>query len=202
MIRTTRSLMAAALAAAVALSFLPLQANALTPSYASPPLQRPTFGVGVAGLAIPQTGAMDAVCLIGSSSKVVRVKRLSISGVDATAQTVAVTMVKRSTANSGGTSTAPTIGALDSINPAATAVVKAYTAAPTPGTAVATLRAQSLALSAAATAVSPAVTWSFDPSDMGQEIVLRGAAESVCLNFPAAFTTAGPTVNVDVTWTE
>lgn len=198
----TRSLMSAALLAGLALSLLPLSANALTPSFASPPYQRPTFGVGVAGLVIPQTGAMDAVCISGSATKTIRIKRIQISGTDATAQTVAVTVVKRSTVNSGGTSTAPTIGALDSTNAAATAAVKAYTVAPTPGTAVATLRAQSIALPAAATAVSPAVTWAFDPSDMSQEIVLRGVAESACLNFPAAFTTAGPTVNVDLTWSE
>jgi len=35
-----------------------------------------------------------------------------------------------------------------------------------------------------------------------QDLVLRGTAQSACLNFPAAFATAGPNVNIDVTWTE
>ena len=188
----------------VAASLIASQANALSPSYASPPVQRPTFAASVVGLAVPQTGVMDAVCISGSATRIVRIKRITVSGIDATAQAVGVSLVKRTTANTGGTSTSPTPGALDSTSAAPTASLKAYTVAPTPGTLAATLRSQVIALNTANVAAVSPVSWdySMSPESLSQEIVLRSASESACINFPAAFTTAGPTLNVDVTWTE
>jgi hypothetical protein len=197
-----KSLTAAALLASVALSFLPLSANAQVPSFAAPALQRPSFSVAAVALQLPQTGAGDAACIFGSPSKLVRVKRIAISGTDSTAQTVAATLVLRSTANSGGTSTTPTVAALDQSNVVGTAVVRAYTVVPTPGTAIATVRAQSIPFPAATSATQyPPVVWTFGENNT-QDIVLRGVAQGACLNFPAAFNTAGAVVNVDVTWTE
>jgi hypothetical protein len=201
MIRT-RSLILAGLAAAVALSFLPLQANAQVPSYSPPAFQRPSFSAAAVSLQLPQIGAGDAVCIFGSASKTVRVKRIAISGTDTTAQTVAAALVLRSAANSGGTSTTPTVAPLDPSNAAGTAVVRAYTAVPTPGATIATVRAQSIPLPAAASATQyPPVVWTFGENST-QDIVLKGTAQGACVNFPAAFTTAGAIVNVDVTWTE
>jgi hypothetical protein len=186
--------------AAVLIGAVP--ALAQVPSYQSPPFQRPTFSASAVGLAVPQTGAGDAVCIYGAAGKIVRVKRIAISGTDSTAQTANVTLVKRSAANTGGTSTTPTVGALDSANAASSAVVRAYTAVPTPGAAVATVRAQSLPLPASASASQyPPVIWNFGETN-SQDLILRGASEGACVNFPAAFTTAGPNLNVDVTWTE
>jgi len=201
MIRS-RKLVSAAILAGLALSFLPLQAIALTPSFANPPFQRPTFSAAAVGIAIPQTGAMDAVCIAGSATKTVRIKRITISGIDATAQTATVNLVLRSAASTGGTSTSPSVVPLDSSNAAGTAVVKAYTVASTPGAAIGTVRSQSIGFAAATGSAAQAVTWNFDPETMSQEVILRGVAQQACINFPAAFTTAGPTINVDVTWTE
>ena len=188
--------------AAVALLLAAAPAIAQVPSYQSPPLQRPTYAASAVGLAVPQTGAGDAVCLYGAANKTVRVKRIAISGTDSTAQTANVTLVKRSAANTGGTSTTPTIAGLDSSNSASAAVLRAYTGIPTPGAAVATVRSQSLPLPAASSATQyPPVIRNFGETN-SQDLILRSAAEGVCVNFPAAFTTAGPSLNVDVTWTE
>lgn len=201
MIRT-RSLMTGALLAALALSFLPLSASAQVPSYGTPPFQRPTFSASAVALALPQTAAGDAVCIFGSATKLVRLKRIAITGTDSTAQTVAATLVLRSAANTGGTSTTPTVAPLDALNAAGSAVVRAYTVIPTPGAAIATVRAQSIPLPAATAATQyPPVVWTFGDNS-SQDIVLRGIAQGACLNFPAAFTTAGAVINVDVTWTE
>lgn len=182
-------------------SIIATSAFAQTPSYPAPPFQRPSFAAS-ASFAVPQTGAGDAVCIYGSANKLVRVKRISITGTDSTAQTVTAALVMRSAANTGGTSTVSTAAPLDSVNSAATAVVRSYTAVPTPGAAVATIRAASLPLPAATSATQyPPVTWTFGDNN-SQDIVLRGASQGVCVNFPAAFTTAGPALNVDVTWTE
>lgn len=198
----SRKLMSLGLLAALSLSFLPLKAMALTPSYAQPPFQRATYAAAVVGLAVPQTGAMDAVCVSGAAGKVVRIKRIAISGINATAQAAAVNLVLRSTANTGGTSTTPAVVALDSSDPAGGAVVRAYTVAPTAGTAIGTVRSQQVGLAASTAASASPVIWTFDPHVLAKEVVLRSAAQSACVNFPNAFTTAGPTINVDVTWTE
>lgn len=188
-------------AAALSLAAV-LPAKALTPSFANPPVQRATYSAAAVGIAIPQTGAMDAVCIAGAANKIIRIKRISISGIDATAQTATANLVLRSAANSGGTSTSPTVVPLDSTNAAGAAVVKAYTVAPTPGTAIGSARSASIGFGAATAASAQVVTWTFDPNELYQEIILRSAAQQACLNFPNAFTTAGPTINVDLTWTE
>jgi hypothetical protein len=177
-------------------------ASAQVPSFAQPPMQRPTFHAAINGLPLPQTGVLDAFCITGSPTKIVRIKRIEISGVDTTAQSSAVSLVLRSAADSGGTFMVLTDVASDQNNVAGTATVRAYMAAPTPGTAIGTVRAAEITLPLAASAPNTPVVWTFDPNLLQQEIVLRGAAQSACLNFPAAFTTAGPNVAVSVEWTE
>ena len=110
---------------------------------APPPVQRPTFQAAIAGLALPQSGVMDAVCISGSAiGKIVRIKRIEISGVNpSAAQSAAASLILRSAANAGGTSTVLTNVAADQSNIAGTATVRAYTVAPTPGTAIGTVRA-------------------------------------------------------------
>jgi hypothetical protein len=196
----TRSLFSAALLASVALSFLPLAASAQVPSFQPPPVERATFAAAVPALATPAS-AGDAVCISGSATKIVRIKRISISGFSGTAETPTIALVLRSAVNTGGTSTSPAAIAMDENNPTATASLKAYTAVPTTaGTAIGTLRAASIGLLAAGAAASP-VTWTFDPTQLQQDVVLRGVAQSACVNFPSAPTNAA-TLNVDVTWTE
>lgn len=180
----------------------PAGAMAQTPSYQSPPLQRATYAASFVGLSVPQTAAMDAVCLTGSSTRIIRVKHVEVSGTDATAQIANVVLVKRSTANSGGTSTTATVAPLDSANSAATAVLRGYTAAPTSGTSVGTVKAGTLVLNAATGTTSGLQGWVFNPQTLTQEVVLRGVAQQACVNIPAALTTAGASLNVSVMWTE
>jgi hypothetical protein len=184
-------------------------AKAQVPSFAQPPLQRPTFHAAIVGLALPLSGVMDALCIQGSAglNKVVRVKRIEISGTDTTAQSAGMSLVLRSVADTGGTSTVLTNVPSDQNTVAGapvvgTATVRAYTVAPTPGTAIGPVRAAQLALPTATTVPNIPIVWTFDPSQFQQEIVLRGAAQSACLNFPGAFTTAGPTVDMSFEWTE
>jgi hypothetical protein len=181
--------------------FAAAPALAQVPSYAPPPLQPPTYGATFTGLAVPQTGAGDAVCLVGSATKTIYIQRIAVSGVDSTAQTSNMNLVKRTTANSGGTSTNAVNAKYDTNNAAPTAVLTGYTAVPTPGTGFIHL-ARSIGFAAATGAPSAAIVWEFDPSQLVQQLVLRGVAQSACVNFPSAFTTAGPSLNVSYTWTE
>ncbi len=98
------------------------------------------------------SGATDFLTIVGSSTKKIEVLKITLGGL-ATALTVAdIVLLKRSTANSGGTSTAPTAVPLDSNDIAASAAVKAYTANPaTLGTLVGNILSRKVVLDAAAT---------------------------------------------------
>lgn len=201
MIRT--ALKVSVLAAAAA--FLGLaSARAQAPSYSLPPFQASTF-MASANFAAPQTGAGDLFCISGSASRLIKVKSIVVNGIKTTAQTALFNLVKRSTANSGGTAiTAPTAVPLDTVQPitSATATLAGYTAVPTPGTAVGNVSARYLGFFAGTAGTVNVASWTWRPADLFNEVRLRGVAQSLCLNAPAAFTTDGPTLSVEVTWTE
>src|SRR5262249_26497943 len=85
---TMRMLRLAAIAALSASMLTPASAQQ-SPNFAPPPLQRPTFSASTppGGLTPGQLTTADVFCLNGSASKLIRVKRISISGTDTTAQT-------------------------------------------------------------------------------------------------------------------
>lgn len=143
--------------------------------------------------------------IVGSATKTVVVKRIAISGATLTAVGYfAVNVVKYSTATTGGTSTALVRVPLDSADPAATAVVRAYTAVPTDGTLVGTM-ATNRCLWQATTAAAAGLPrdYVFDFGDMPQTggITIRGVAEELALVFPVALASAG-TLAIDIEWTE
>jgi len=143
------------------------------------------------GTVVPVTGATDLVTIIGSATKLVKLLRVVFSGTIVTAAiNGSVSIVKRSTADTAGTSTAPTIIPLDSNNAAATAVLAAYTANPTLGNTVGTVW-QAKYLYPIAASGSPAVLI-IDFSQLGQSGTLRGVAQQLALNLNAvAFASAG-----------
>ncbi len=143
------------------------------------------------GTVVPVTGATDLVTIIGSATKLVKLMRVIFSGTIVTAAiNGSVSLVKRSTADTAGTSTAPTIIPLDSNNAAATAVLAAYTANPTLGTTVGTIW-QAKYLYQIAASGSPTVLM-IDFNQLGQMGTLRGVAQQLALNLNAvAFASAG-----------
>ena len=160
-----------------------------------------TYAAAVSGLA-PAALATDVFAISGSATKTIRISKLAINGVQTTAGQVAILVVKRSTANTGGTSTAQTKIPYDSANAAATATVLAYTANPTTlGTVVGTITASRLFVPGVASATD-AQGFSIVVGDVGQQfITLRGAAENLCINLNGV-TVAGGAVNVTIEWTE
>jgi hypothetical protein len=192
----------AAVLPAVALFYVGAPARAQVPSYSQPVLQRPTFIATFSGLAAPQTGAGDVVCLVGSATKTIRISRISVSGIKTTAQSAVVNLVRRTTASSGGTSTTAVNAKMDTTNAAPTAVLKGYTVVPTPGTGF-FIRSASQGFGPGTGQPAPAMTWTFNPQeDLTQQFTLRGVLEQACVNYPNAFTTDGPALDVDFTWTE
>ncbi len=151
------------------------------------------------------TASVPFLNIIGSATKTVTVKRITVSGMTLTAVGYfAINIEKLSTASSGGTSTTLVATTLDTNFPTVTAVVKAYTVAPTKGSLVGTVaswRALWQATVAAAAGVTDYYTFNFGDMQETKGVVLRGVAQELALTFPVALASAG-TLSCDLEWTE
>ena len=162
---------------------------------------RQTYTASVNGL-VAASGATDILTIIGSASKTVRVTRIIFTMSTTTAVDVPVQLIKRSSADTGGTSTAPAATPHDSNNAAATAVLAAYTANPSAlGTLVGTAIRSSI-YSSQSTFTSPAEVLDFPlGQNNDQPVVLRGVAQQLAINLGGT-ALAGAKVNASITWTE
>jgi hypothetical protein len=141
----------------------------------------------------------DIFCIQGSATKVIKVKRFDLSGLTSVAlATVAMQIVKRSTANTGGTSTNPAAVSHDTQNPTATATVLAYTANPTTGTLVGVVDPFYITASTATTQNNERQK-QYGIED-AQSMRLRGTGEMICLNGNGASFTG--TISIGVDWME
>lgn len=178
---------------------LPLAANAalaITPVDGA----KATYAAGIASLALP-AAATDVCVITGSATKTIRVVRVCLSFIATTAISVPVSLVKRSTANTGGTSAIQTATALDSANAAATAVLRTYTAnAATLGTLVGTVLAAGKVAAPLTGGVEPLTVLDFGIGPR-QAVVLRGVGESLCINLNGA-TVLGGNAALSMEWTE
>lgn len=116
----------------------------------------------------------------------------------------AINVEKLSTASTGGTSTTLVATTLDTNNPTVTAVVKAYTVAPTKGTLVGTIaswRVLCQATVAVGTSLTDYFTFNFGDQPETHGVKLRGIGQEIALTFPVVLASAG-TLAVDIEWTE
>ncbi len=144
--------------------------------------------------------ATDIATLSGSATKTIYVQRIIVTGVQTTAGLAEVLLIKRSTADTGGTSTGQTAVPHDSLNAAATGAVLAYTANPGAlGTAVGTFRRAYAPVGGVTSVVNPIVV--FDFGDKGQAITLRGVAQQLAVNLNGA-TLAGGAFDIVIEWYE
>lgn len=145
--------------------------------------------------------ATDIFRITGSASKTIYIKRISVSGTQTTAGNIAVSLYKRSTANSDGTTTAITEHPMDSGFGAATAVSTGITANQTVGTGV-VIGARRMAWLTTGTAVdSQPATWVFGDWGPNSFVVLRGVAQALTVNLNATTITGGK-ATVEVEWME
>lgn len=156
-----------------------------------------TYSAGVIDFT-PVATPTDFFTLVGSGTKTVRVRRISISGFATAAISVNIQGIKRTTANSGGTSAQPSIAQMDSNDGAATAVVNTYSANPTLGTGV-NIRTSKLNLGA--TGAAGTVTWEFGTRNT-RALMLRGVAQCFSLNWNGAAVPSGTLLDIDVEFTE
>ena len=159
-----------------------------------------TFSVVVPDVT-PVATATDLLTISGSATKTIRINKIEIEGVATAQADYDVYVYKRTAANTGGTSAAPSnITAHDS-NDTATAGVLLYTANAT-GLGTGTLvRAGRTVLGVAGTGVPVKTTWDFGTRN-DKTVVLRGAAQSLAINLGGAAVPAGTSLYVNVEWTE
>jgi hypothetical protein len=160
----------------------------------------PTYSCGFVSLNIAGS-ATDFFTITGSATKTVRVKKIELSfTVNVTlgaSQSFDVQLVKRSTANSSGTSTTPAITPHDSSDAAATAVVRGYTVNPTLGSLVGVVRALKLTANSVNT-TNPVVrvVWEFPAP-----VVLRGTSEVLAVNLNGSTLTSDDNA-MSIEWSE
>lgn len=163
---------------------------------------RATYSAG--GNTAVATAATDFVTISASASKKVRILRVEVSGRATAALLNLLTLQKRSTLDTGGTST--TVAGLphEATDPAATATVTVYTVNPAAlGTFVGVARTRRFltAITTATTGAQDVVEWLFG-NRPGKGLVLAAAATTqYCLNL-AAVNGAGTVIDWSIEWTE
>lgn len=172
----------------------------VTGTVSSNPLDgaKATYSASIVNLLVAAL-ATDVFTITGNASKVVRVTRVTVTASQTTSGQVNLILLKRSTANTAGTSTSPTIVPHDSLNAASTSVIRAYTANPTAGTLVGNLKTRKVFIGAT-TGNSDECIWDFGTRP-AQALVLRGVNESIAINLNGVTVTAG-SFNIAIEWTE
>lgn len=159
-----------------------------------------TYSASITGLAAALTPT-DVFTLTGSATKTIRVISIEFSGTQTTSAVRDVLLLKRSTANTAGTSTTLTNVPHDSTDAAATATVRAYTANPTLGTLVGQISSKKVDLEATnLVGAADSQTWVFGEGPI-KAIVLRGTSEVFAVNLNSV-TSAGNSLNINIEWTE
>jgi hypothetical protein len=157
------------------------------------------YSAAVQGLA-PAATPTDVFTITGSGTKTIIPVKVTVSCTQTTAGAIDVLLIKRSTADTLGTSTTPTAVKHDSNSAAATATLAAYTANPTLGTAVGNVGTYKLACLAPATATPQDVLIErFGPP--GSPLLVRGTAEQLVVNLNSVTVTGG-SFNIRIEWVE
>ncbi len=153
----------------------------------------PSYSAAVHNLSNSSAG--DIFCISGSSSKVIKVKGVRVSAIASAGVNSAVSIIRRSTLNTGGSATPITVVPNDTNNPAATAVVTAYATAPTLGTQVGIVRSQKLPIgTTSSTSIAPTPALFQFSIYWDQPMTLRGVNQALCVDVDS---TAGGNWEID-----
>lgn len=157
---------------------------------------KPTYSATVAGVTAVSSQT-DMCSLNGSATKTIKVRRVFFHSLPTTTVTEPLTLLTRSTANTGAGS-AMVVEPYDSTNPQATvALAEIWTAAPTVGTLSGLILDYPWTWGTATTIDTP---FMYDFGRLGSPLVLRGTAQSLAINL-SGITYTG-TVSCTFEWTE
>lgn len=169
------------------------------------PATKAIYSGGSFGWTVPAL-CQDAIVIVGSPTKLVRVLSYQMYIYTSTATSGTYALIKRLTPNTGGTSiTVSSTLPWDSANPAPTAAVKVYTAVPaTFGTLAGTIQSMAIRVPLKTDiANNSAVPWMYDFSlgGLSSGLVLRGTNESVAFTLLSA-PPAGASIAAGFVWSE
>jgi hypothetical protein len=143
------------------------------------------------------TATADLACIWGSATKLVRIKRFSHNTLNASPFLTNYSVIRRSSATTGGTANAMSVAKMDSNDPAPTVTPTTYTTTTqVSGTTVGTM----LQFAGFSSGAAQMNLFTFGAVDHGaKSIVLRGTGEGLCLR--KSVTTVN-TVYLSWEWTE
>lgn len=169
------------------------------------PQSKATYSVSTTPFSPPATPT-DMATIFGSASKTIYIYGVSFSSTQTTAGVNRIYLIKRSAANSGGTSAAPTIVPYDSTSVAASATVLSYTVNPAGlGASLGNIAVQNVYSPILATGTSSLNQDMYprtEAFELSTPIILRGVAQGLCLNFNGAALPTGLSVIANFLWTE
>lgn len=149
----------------------------------------------------PAASATDVFTITGSATKTVIIKKIRVSGSTTSGSAIKLTtnLIRRSTVDTGGTRVAATVIPNDTNNAAGTATVGHYTANPTLGTAVGTVRSIHNGITNTGMSGGDVVFELGDNDHQG--ITLRGTTQQLAVNFNSTTITGG-IISISVEWVE
>jgi len=146
----------------------------------------------------PAANPTDVFQILGAANRIVEITKIRLSGLQTTAGLALFNLIKRSAANTTGTSSVPTSVPHDATDAAAAAGLKNYSVNPGGlGAAVGTVRAFLAAIGAATSLQAPTEIVFGE----NKPITLNSATEGLCLNM-GGVTLTGGTLYLDIEWTE
>ncbi len=182
------------------LTFLLAGAPAFASSFADitiKPTSTRTYSVSTAAFTTVAS-ATDIATLSGNASNTAKLLACYVTIQPTVGGYCAYFLTKRSTANSGGTSSTDTGIPQDSSDSACVSVARKYTANPTTGTLVGNVANYSYFCNAGQAAGQPVTIPLYVANPLAKPITLRGTAESVAVNQNGV--TNGVSTTAQITW--
>lgn len=147
----------------------------------------------------PAATPTDVVTVYGSATKTVRVKSVTVSGVATTAGSMDVSLVKRTAANTTGTSSVPVAAKFDSEDATPTAALKQYSA--NAGTLGAGVPIATKVLNLGVAGAGGTVVFDFATRN-DKALILRGVAQGLAINLNGQAVPNGGKITYAVEWEE
>jgi chemotaxis protein CheY-P-specific phosphatase CheC len=152
---------------------------------------------------VAASAATDIFTIVGAAGKKIKIIHISVSATQTNRSRENILLVKRSTLNTGGTSTVLTNVPFDSTQSAATATVRSYTANPTLGTSIGTIQAEKItigSLNGNNSMSEQDLVFEFGEND-SKEIILNNQNESLSVNLNGV-TLLNNQFTIDAKWIE
>lgn len=156
------------------------------PATGRPMVERNTYWA-VAQM-VPAATPTDVLEIVGGTNKTIEILSIRVTGTIATTNGIVFDVVKRSSANTGGTSTNATVVPSCSTDPVSGVTIKQYTANPTLGTSLGTMISTRLTILSATSTTARTEYDLIRGIPEFQPISLFGPSETLCVNLAAVAT--------------